>query len=149
MELIRTYVFMLPYLGAPMNRFPPNGLWMFFIMLHRYMVFKMLKCEKGFFVTSSLRYSIRPKKYVTVCTVNADTLQKPSNFTIRKFTFWLQALLHIEMGIVMNNISLLPLLTVSPIYDMLIMLQVRMDLAFKFARTPMSLTNNHHSGSRK
>ena len=33
------------------------GLWMFFIMLHRYMVSKTLKCKKVF-VTSSLLYSI-------------------------------------------------------------------------------------------
>ena len=36
------------------------GLWMFFIMLHRYMVSKTLKCKKKkvVFVTSSLLYSI-------------------------------------------------------------------------------------------
>ena len=39
---------MWPYLGPPWT-FPTQfGLWMFFIMLHRYMVSKTLKCEKSF-----------------------------------------------------------------------------------------------------
>ena len=43
------------HISGPMNRF---GLWMFFIMLQRYVVSKMLKCKKGgfFCVMSSLLY---------------------------------------------------------------------------------------------
>ena len=48
------------------------GLWRFFIMIYRYIVFKTLKCKKSFFVTSSLRYS-----FLTM----ANLKLKPSLFT--------------------------------------------------------------------
>ena len=49
---------MWPYLG-PHEPIPTKlGLWMFFILLHRYMVSKTLKCKKKFFcnVIASVLY---------------------------------------------------------------------------------------------
>ena len=73
------------HISGPHEPIPTKfGLWMFFIMLHRGMVSKMLKCKKKkVFVTSSLLYSIQadpirvsqPRSRST-CTRNMKTRKK-------------------------------------------------------------------------
>ena len=47
------------HISGPHESIPTKfGLWIFFIMIHRYMVSKTLKCKKKFFVMASLLYSI-------------------------------------------------------------------------------------------
>ena len=60
------YVLTRPYLGAPLTDFNQNWTVNVFIMLHRYMLFKMLKCKTGF-LTSSLRYSIQSSLNSRLC----------------------------------------------------------------------------------
>ena len=119
------------HISGPHEPIPTKfGLWMFFIMLHRYMVSKMLKLKKKFFVMSSLLYSVMATQ----------------NYDLCKFECQMFFSMHVIIEPLSNIISLLRRF-LKGLYDMWIL--TRCSINFKCIYLLCQTTWISHSQARK